>query len=432
MPEPTTAGGPEPDEAPYQEGSHRADALLTAAGSVGTAVFAGLASIVIARELGVFLRGEWGAIFALATLVGTLAAFGLPAAAGYAAARVPTRERATLVESALWMSVVLGVLAAGLYLLVIQVSPPGTGSETTIAAGAGIALFTVLQAVTQQVVLTVSSLRWFAAAQVVPAVAALIGVLALAAVDKLDLRAVVVIYIARAALASLVGLGALLYGRIMRRGVTVGPRRMFRILRPYAGYAVLTFGIFSLAVIVQRVDILLVEGYLGSRDAGLYAVGIQVIDLMMLVPGALGFLAFRGAARSSPEHWGRALRALRWVAVIQLAAGAIVFLFAEDVLRVVFGDEYADGAATLRWLMPAAVFLGLQSVISNYVAGRGRPRSVVAAWGAGAVIGIGLNLIVIPAYGVEAAAATLSLAYLVILLLHLIALRAVRPSAPAP
>ncbi len=411
--------------------SHRREALLTASASVFSAAFAGIASIVIARELGVFLRGEWAAIFALATLVGTLAAFGLPAAAGYAAARVPERERASLVESALWMSLGLGLLAAGVYLVVAEISPPGSSAEATIAAGAGIALFTVTQAVAHQVVLTTVSLRWFAALQVVPAAAGLVGVLALVAVGTLDLLGVVVIYIGRAALGSLVGLGALLYGRVMQRGVLMGPRHMLKILRPYAGYAFFTFGIFSLAIIVQRVDILLVEGYLGSTDAGLYAVGIQIIDLMLLVPGALGFLAFRGAARSSPEHWGRAMRALRWVAVVQLTCAIAIFVFAEDVLRVVFGEEYVAGADALRWLMPAAVFLGLQSVVSNYVAGRGRPRSVAAAWAAGAVIGIGLNLLLIPVYGVEAAAATLSLAYLAIFVLHLPALRAVRPSAPA-
>jgi len=427
--------GPEPSQAPaveQRESSHPRDALLTSFGSVTSAVLAGAASILIARELGVDARGEWAAIFALATLVATLAGLGLPPAAGYAAARVSRRERAGIVEAALWASIALGLLAAIAYLVTVRIATPSDASDALVAAGAGIALLTVLQNVTQQIVLTASSLRWFVAAQVVSAAAAFVAVAVLALAGELDLWAVVLVFIARALFASAISIVALRRHRVIQRERSVeSPRRVVHILRPYLAYALLTFGIVSLATVVQRVDVLLVEGIRGSRDAGLYAVGIQVIDLLLIVPGALGFIAFRGAARSAPDHWRDTLRTLRWVLVLQLVCGALIFAYPADLLGLVFGDEYEAGAAALRWLVPAAVLLSLQAVISNYVAGRGRPRSVLIAWGAGAVIGVGVNLAVIPAYGIEGAAATLSLAYFVILVLHLHAFYAVRPSSGA-
>jgi O-antigen/teichoic acid export membrane protein len=77
------------------------------------------------------------------------------------------------------------------------------------------------------------------------------------------------------------------------------------------------------------------------------------------------------------------------------------------------------------------VLLGLQSVISNYVASRGRPRAVLVAWTASAVFGIAADLWAIPQFGIAGAAAVSSLSYLLVLLLHVQALLALRPSAGA-
>jgi O-antigen/teichoic acid export membrane protein len=77
------------------------------------------------------------------------------------------------------------------------------------------------------------------------------------------------------------------------------------------------------------------------------------------------------------------------------------------------------------------VLLGAQSVISNYVAGRGQAPRVVSAWLSAAVLGIGLDLIVIPLAGIVGAAVVSSLSYLVVLGMHVRALRDLRPARPA-
>jgi O-antigen/teichoic acid export membrane protein len=77
------------------------------------------------------------------------------------------------------------------------------------------------------------------------------------------------------------------------------------------------------------------------------------------------------------------------------------------------------------------VLLGAQSLVSNYIASRGRLRSVLGAWLTAAALGLGLDLVVIPYGGIIAAAIVSSVSYLVVLGMHVRALLALRPESQA-
>jgi O-antigen/teichoic acid export membrane protein len=418
------------------------DSLLTSAGSLTTIGLSGLASIVIARQLGPVGRGQWATIFSLATLVATLAGLGLPTASGYAAGKLDLDRRRQLITAALCASCALALSAAGAYLVVALAAGSAHASRAAIAVGAVIAALAVVQNVTQQLVLVASALRWFVLANVLPAGAALVAIGAFAVAGELTLVGVVVIYAARIAACGLIALVGLADARrhagVPResprqaaRRVLTSARSALVTLSPYWSYALMTFATLSLTQVVQRVDVLLVAGLRGSRDAGFYAVAVQLLELLVVVPGALGFLLFRRGARSTHGHWEDTLTALRWTFAIQLVCAGVLFVFAPKVVTVVYGLRYRHSVVAVRWLMPGAVMLGAQTVVSNYIASRGRPRSVLVAWAVGAVLGVGLNLLVIPTYGIAGAAAVSSLAYTVILGLHLVALQEVR-RADAP
>ena len=74
---------------------------------------------------------------------------------------------------------------------------------------------------------------------------------------------------------------------------------------------------------VQRVDVLLVNGYEGSHAAGLYAVAVQFADLLLVVPAALGLVVFRRGA-SAPRRRLAGLPARRALGDGAAAAGAAI------------------------------------------------------------------------------------------------------------
>jgi antigen flippase len=408
------------------QGGFARDSVLTGLGSIGTIGLSGLATIVIARELGPYGRGNWAAIFSLATLVATFAALGLPSAAAYGAARLEGTDRRQLIAATSRAALILAVVSLAGYAAVTEVARPGHGAADAVAGGALIAAFTVIQNVSQQLVLVTGRLRWFIAAQLVSAGFAILAVLIVALASRLTLTAVVGIYAGRALVGTAIAAAGITEAGPSSRVSAVRSRASLRLLAPYLGYAFMTFATLSLTQVVQRVDVLLVAGIRGSSAAGRYAVAVQLLELLIVVPGALGFVLFRRGARASEHHWRDAMRALRWVVGIQAVAAAVLFLAAPEVIAVVYGDRYRGATVALRWLMPGAVMLGAQTVASNYIASRGRPKSVLVAWAAGAIIGIGLNLLLIPRYGIAGAAGVSSLAFSVVLAIHIVALRTVR------
>jgi O-antigen/teichoic acid export membrane protein len=181
--------------------------------------------------------------------------------------------------------------------------------------------------------------------------------------------------------------------------------------------------------VTQRVDVLLVLGLRGVRDAGLYAVASQFGDLLLIFPAALGYVMFRRGSTSTAEHWTDALRSIRWAAIAGLAAALVLEVIASDVVRLLFGARYQPSVAAVRLLLPGIVVLSVQSVISAYVASRGRPRVVLFAWLAGATFGLVADLIVIPTAGIRGAALVSTLSYCLVLGLHIFALRRLRPGS---
>lgn len=403
------------------------EAALTSLGSVLNAALAGVSSIVIARALGVDARGAWAVISSLALFVGFLAMLGLPTAAAYAAGRTSGAERARIVQSALAIGVVLAVFAAAVYVVTALFAGPSGVHRTVVLAGGLIAAGTVVSQVVQSIVLTAGPLRWFAGMQVLTALAVLVAIVAAAAGNALTVGLLVGISSASTALAAFLGLRALAAcGALGSERLVSSVRAATPVLRPYLTYALMTFATLSLTRVVQRFDVLLVNGFRGEHAAGLYATAAQFGDLMLIVPSAVGFALFRRGARGVAGHWEDAQQAIRWTAVVCGAGAVVIFALAGPLVDLTFGTAYHGSVRALTWLLPGLVCLGVQSVISSYVASRGRPRAVLVAWLAGAVVGVALDLVAIPKWGIAGAAAVSSLSYAVVVVLHVRALHQVR------
>jgi O-antigen/teichoic acid export membrane protein len=419
------------DGSPRLPSSLLSDATLSTAGALGATVLSGIASIIIARSLGVTARGRWAVISSLAVTVGTIGGAGLPIATAYAAARLRGAARRELVQSALVATVVCGCLSALVYLIlgtVLQLPAP----TAAVVVGAAIPAATIAYAVTHQLTLTVGSMRWFAVIQLANALVTLVAVGLLALTFGLTVLAVVIISAGGSAVGAVVSLVAL------RRSAVLGTRPWVKrpvaiaaALRPYLLYALMTFATLSLTQIVQRVDVLLIGGYRGPHAAGLYAVAVQVTDLMLVVPAALGLAMFRRGANSAPTHYKDARILLRLTGAIAVIGALVALVLGGWIIPLVFGSAYRGSVDPFRLLLPGTIAFSLQSVLSQYLAGRGRPRIVLIAWITGAVLGLVADLIVIPAYGITGAAVVSSASYVIVTGLHLHGFRQIRPPTAA-
>ena len=153
------------------------------------------------------------------------------------------------------------------------------------------------------------------------------------------------------------------------------------LARSMVAYSLRTYVITVLGFLLLRVDILLVNGYFGSSDAGIYAVTVAIADGLYLIPIAVGFNLFSRVSRGT-DH-GMTGRVLVTMAVLYALVCAVSVPLVEPLVRTFFGDEFGDAADLYYWLVPGVYALGLASVIAQHYAGMGSPPVLIGIWGAG-------------------------------------------------
>jgi O-antigen/teichoic acid export membrane protein len=169
-------------------------------------------------------------------------------------------------------------------------------------------------------------------------------------------------------------------------------------------------------LLLQRSDVLMIGWLMTAADAGVYVVACNVAELVLFP-----FLAVSSiVAPTFAAHYARGERSelasfMRTTTLSTLAGSLIIgiplFVLAPWILRM-FGPEFVEGAGAARILM---VGICLRAVIGPshlMLTMTGHERQALWALGCAAAANITLNLVMIPAFGIEGAAAMTTLALL--------------------
>lgn len=381
---------------------------LTAGTRLGLTVFGLATSIVTARFLGSSGRGDYFFMVTLATLVVQFANLGLPASNTFFAARDP-RRTPQLVANAFWVSLVVG---GGL--------------------GLGVALFAHAAGMLQD---TPGRFLWIAAALVPPslfyllATGILVGRGQIRAFNALEfaVRAVLLPVLVVAGVAGFAAtgfvavsvfvwiLGCVAAAALIGRYTRLSLRANRELLEVGFRFATKSYLITLLAFIALRGNIFLLRREFGPADLGLYSIAMQVADVLILLPQAVGMILFPRLVRDAAARWERTLRAALWVAVIMLVVCALTAVFAGPVIRFLYGGEFGLSTRVLQIMLPSVFSLAVAGVLSQFLAAIGQPRPLLGVWTGGVVLVVALSFALIPDHGAAGAAAALSIGNTVIL-----------------
>lgn len=175
-------------------------------------------------------------------------------------------------------------------------------------------------------------------------------------------------------------------------------------------------GVESMAsMAVFRIDAAMIGVMLGSVAVGEYGAGYRLLESIVFVSWTLS-RAYVPVIASRPEDtehvrlWAQ--RALLVVCAVYLPYGVVTALRGDDLVRVLFGPDYVHHGVQLG-LAAAPLLFGLMHLGATVLlALRPHPVVLVASLSA-LVLNIGLNLVLIPRWGITAAAVTTCLAFLV-------------------
>jgi O-antigen/teichoic acid export membrane protein len=387
----------------------RTDVFLTFGGKAAGLFFGLLIVVLIARELGPSRQGVFAVGFSLSLMLIHLGGLGLTSANPYFVARNPEQRRRIAANSIL-LALVLGLVLIGIGIgvkLVVPETVEGLGWTPLLVALAGVpaalaALFlqSILLGGGRMVAYNGVEVAQFALTLVALAVGfwaldfGFTGALATVTASRL---ATAVAYLAVLRLPP-----GRLDASLARRMLAYGFRAYIAIVASF---------------LVIRLDLLLVNGYLGSRQAGLYSVAATIADGMFVIPAVIGLNLFPRVARSGESR--ETAEVFRSVAVLYGAVCLATIPIAGPGIRLVFGGDFSGSVSLFYWLLPGIWCLGLLTILAHHFAGRGYPIEAAAVWLVGLALNLGLNFAFLPDRGPWVAALTSSVTYAVLLALHI-------------
>lgn len=155
-------------------------------------------------------------------------------------------------------------------------------------------------------------------------------------------------------------------------------------------------------------------GFLASEAAlGIYAVAVNASEVLLYLPAATATALLPVAARAeSGLRAEQALRAFRSAAVVTALAALLGAVFGPVLLPLVFGAEFEASVTPFLWLLPGALGFVAIAVFSNALVAGSSPGLSSVGPLVSLLLGIGLDLALIPRFGANGAAAAASAAFI--------------------
>jgi len=166
-----------------------------------------------------------------------------------------------------------------------------------------------------------------------------------------------------------------------------------------------------LGYLVMRSNTFILRDSYGGAEVGCFSIAIQVADVLAILPASAALVLFPALVRETGGRWQSTLKSGYAVGAILTVVCACAAVLAEPCVRLAFGSSYARATPMLLWMLPGVLCLGLTSVVSQYLAASGYPRTLIWLWGSAWVTVLISSRLLVPRYGGTGAAMALSLTY---------------------
>ena len=400
--EPPTGARPDGAELDRSRLSVRlaANSLVQVVGTVLASAIGFVTFIVTARVLGPAIYGDLTAANAFLYVPTVLAEVGLSMVV---VREISADEASTedVVGGSLPLRAAIGVATVTLSLLIALALPFNHRTTLAIMVGSPGAFFTVMTFAVQPVLQARLKMQWAVIATLVGRLATL-GLTVAALTGGLGYLAVMG--------ATVIGLGLTLalsvvfVRRLMRIRLRVDVSLWRRLIGP-ALFLALALGTAS---ITARVDTVLISLLKPSRDVGLYGAAYKFVDVSTLFASAIGISLFPVFSRFFANDGRRARDLLQKSldVVVAMSPPLVVLIIglAAQIIHYSAGHEFSGAVPVLQLLALSLFFVFLRAPLSRFQIAAGAYRPLAWMMLAMLAFNVGLNLALIPTYGIKAAA----------------------------
>lgn len=374
--------------------------------------------IILARSLGPSGKGSYDLVIATTTLLEVLLDFSLPIGVVYVIARGDAAP-GPLAQRLMLLAPCQG-LAAAVLLFIVQhtaystaLLPPHMEGQAIMAIAISLT-FTVMSAYWRAILMGLQEIIKVNRLDLINRVlffGMLVTAIGVSAIRQSRASAVVFIWIhvASLVLTSLILLHALYPA--LSQGKT-GIRRTG--LRELTAFALPCYLANFSQFLNYRLDVFMVSFFVGIEGVGLYALAVNLAQVIWLISQAAARVLLPKIAASqeaASENAAGTAQITRFTLWVSFALALVLSLCAHFMLPLIYGLAFRRSIIPFLWLLPGVVAFGMVNVLSSYIAGIGQPRVNFLISLAGLLVTLSLDLLLIPRFGITGAAIASTVSY---------------------
>jgi O-antigen/teichoic acid export membrane protein len=166
----------------------------------------------------------------------------------------------------------------------------------------------------------------------------------------------------------------------------------------------------AINVIAKHSDLIILGIFKSSTQVGVYEVTFRIgIFVALLISPTIGYLfqpiMSRFDANAEQSKMDNLYTvATRWVVVASFPVFSLFFLFPEQSLTFFFGESYQAGQDALRILLIGFLLAIVPGLTGNFLTALGQSKLLMYISAATMFLNIGVNILLIPTYGIVGAA----------------------------
>lgn len=386
------------------------ESVLTLATRTTLALVALASSVTLARVLGPEGRGVIALLTTIGTLMSLVGNLGISASNVYLGAQRPDLRRELV-----WMSLVAGGAVGGLLLLVMGALPFVVPALTKGVQHWLLLLYGLtvpLGLITGHLTGLLWGMHRVVAANLLGALAPVITLLGYLLI-LVPTKAVTAAVMAQLAGQVVAFAGLLWYVQRQLRNGSYRSAIRWSVLWNSVTYGLKAQVGNVMQFLNYRLDMLLVNLFLGPTNLGYYAVAVSMAEAIWMPTTSIASVLFPRVAAQQHTEKARhdASTAARFGLLTSVLIGGVLAVVAPVLVRLLFGDAFVPSLRALYGLLPGVVVFSLANVLASFTAGKGHPEYGTLAAAVSLPITIGLDLLLIPRFGILGAAVASTLAY---------------------
>ena len=371
-------------------------------------VIIGITGVILARGLGPDGRGVYGLINEMALVVAAFPGAALELAGIYMIGQRRYSLQTVFSNSFSWALVVAGICL--LLIPVILLSGQTVFGMSTLEisiALTGAAMITIGDG-SREYLLPLNRPLAYTGLTLIPPILRFAGVLVVVLAVGLTVDRVAAIW--------LISFAALLLFTmaIMGRHVHFRPSVNWKAMRAQVSFGSRSHFGWILQALNHRLDVFMIAAMVGTGGVGHYLVGVNLAELTWWVPLALGTVLFpKASAMDSESNFEMSAVACRRTLVVTMLAGLGLLAVAPTAIPLVYGGNFVPSVTVFLILLPSGLLYTIHKVLGSSLSAHGMPQATLFAGLASLPLTVGLNVLMIPRWGITGAAIASDIAYAV-------------------